>query len=199
MASSSFARLLRHAASIDAGVMEDPVVLMRFLHGVEYGDPRWIPPLGASTTQLAREFNCKLSLNAGSLCCLFCETREAAVERLISTVESNLEQLSPHVSQERYTTFVELLPDFARRAPMYIGGWRAADAFVFFEGYAAGCELIGVSVEEERAALERTQSVVRERTGLPGRWDRVLDVMEGERGRGIEQFLQDFQSANPAP
>lgn len=187
---SSFARLLERAASIDTGVTQDPVILMRFLRGAEFGDPRWVEPLGAATFQLAREFNCTWSLDAGSLCSLFCETRKEAVQKLISTIESNIEKLVPSVVQDSRTTFIDLLPDLAARAPMYIGGWRATDAFIFFEGYAAACELNSVSVEEERAILNRLQSYIHEQTGLPGRWDRVLEVLDGGRGRSIEQFVE---------
>jgi hypothetical protein len=198
-----FKKLMEHAQSIDAGVFDDPRVLMTFVQGAEFGDIRWISPFGKVTETLTVRFRSRYGLNAGTMCSLYCSTRAQGVslllEQLTAHVDSHLSTFEDMPASEWEFRFVEKLPAFVDRAPMYFGSWLARDAFVFFEGYCAARQLAGLPYEVERESMARAELVLQLDTELPGRWDRILDSLYGDGRERFTQLFECYRRANDLP
>jgi len=115
---------------------------------------------------------------------------------MVDSLGGCLPVVLPAAEMADVVNFFDEIPYLRNRAPMYISGWSATDLLVYFEGYAIARYMAGFPVDYERQALHRMEVSLQDRWTVPGRWDRLLEIMDGGRGRSVVLFCHEFNAVN---
>lgn len=173
-----------------------PLDLHVFLGGYQYVDVRFREYASVASEILASRYQRDLSMGAGQLAYLCSMSIAEGYEAYVSAILDALDVTGAgdnSVAEPQAVTIAELLPDLRARAPMLIGSWDARDLRVFFCGLFRALDDAGHDTLTAKGCLAQLEADLRGSVGVPGRWDRILYVQDGGRGRSVERFVDMFE------
>ncbi|HJN74373.1 MAG TPA: hypothetical protein QGF58_10620 [Myxococcota bacterium] len=168
------------------------VQLDAFLRGYAAVDPNLTRVLNALGDALRKQRGCRIAASAGSIVYATEPDLRTGYAVLAKSFQNcaGLAQPADDVTIHSVTALLPIL----RSAASPVAAWQIRELRSYFRGAFRALEDHGVDIREDDKRMNEYDHWLRQRFGLSGRWDRVIEVLDLGKGKSVPFFVRTFQT-----
>ena len=168
------------------------IQLDAFLRGYAEVDPNLLPVLNALGDALRKQRGCRIAASAGAVVWAT-EPDQLTGYAVLAKSFENCAQLAAPAEEAAIHSVTALLPTLAS-ASSPVAAWQIREVRAFFRGAFRGLADQGIDTAEDDKRMNEYDHWLRQRFGLSGRWDRVIEVLDLGKGKSVPFFVRTFQT-----
>ena len=168
------------------------VQLGAFLRGYAAVDPNLTPVLNALADALRKQRGCRIAATAGNVVHATEPDLRTGYAVLAKSFQ-NCAGLSEPAPEPAIHSITALLPALSSTMGP-VAPWQIRELRSFIHGAFRGLKDQGIDTAGDDDRMREYDHWLRQRFGLSGRWDRVIEVLDLGKGKSVPFFVRTFQT-----